>query len=427
MMDYQSAISEIYDLQKYAIKLGLDNIKFLMNSLNNPHNQYPVIHIAGTNGKGSTAFYIAGILQAMGMNTGLFTSPHLVDFRERIQVNGHKIEKSFIADFWQREKKTILSREATFFDTTTALGLDYFKMKNVDVAVVETGLGGRLDSTNIVDSEIAVITPIDFDHQKQLGTTLKKIAYEKAGIIKKKSVVFSTVQQQSALEQISDVVNRNNTFIYYPDYVKIDIKSASLDSMEFDLVDKFNKDILSGLNTKQVGVFQADNIGLAYLVSRYFLQKQGKSFNKRIFKEQISQIFWSGRLHKVQSHPDIIFDVSHNPAGIKKTLNYLLENTDRESLHILLGLVSDKSHKEIVSFIAETGRFIYVTEPDTYRKLDGDKLVNSFKKNKRDAHLIRNPQKAFEYAKSQLRDDDTLLVIGSHYLVGALLAKFENK
>ncbi|MCK5852589.1 bifunctional folylpolyglutamate synthase/dihydrofolate synthase, partial [bacterium] len=204
MMDYQSAISEIYDLQKYAIKLGLDNIKFLMNSLNNPHNQYPVIHIAGTNGKGSTAFYIAGILQAMGMNTGLFTSPHLVDFRERIQVNGHKIEKSFIVDFWQREKKTILSREATFFDTTTALGLDYFKMKNVDVAVVETGLGGRLDSTNIVDSEIAVITPIDFDHQKQLGTTLKKIAYEKAGIIKKKSVVFSAIQQQSALEQISD-------------------------------------------------------------------------------------------------------------------------------------------------------------------------------------------------------------------------------
>jgi dihydrofolate synthase/folylpolyglutamate synthase len=190
MSRYSTTLFEIFDLQKYAIKLGLENITYLSKIVNNPHLKYPTIHIAGTNGKGSTAIILQQILMEHGFKVGLYTSPHLVSFNERIRINNNLIENQFIIDFWDTIKKFVLEKKATFFDTTTCLAFEYFYQRKVDVAIFETGLGGRLDSTNIIQPEATLLTPISFDHQKQLGNTLTDIAMEKAGIIKQNSHLF---------------------------------------------------------------------------------------------------------------------------------------------------------------------------------------------------------------------------------------------
>ncbi len=420
-MDYRQTVSELFYLQQYAVKLGLDNIAALMQYLDNPHKNYPVIHIAGTNGKGSSAYYIAAVLQAMGLKTGLFTSPHLQDFRERIRVNDKIIGQSDVISFWKKVKDEVLNRKATFFDTTTAMGLDYFSRKKVDVAVVETGLGGRLDSTNIVNSEIAVITPIDFDHQKQLGDTLEKIAFEKAGIIKKNTVIFSAEQSSEALQVLKSTQAKK--FYYFPEYIGLKIKSASLEEMIFDIYDDYNGKIIDDVLTHQVGNYQAENIALAYFVARYFLQTRQVDFNENSFKWKLENTLWPGRLQKMASKPDIIFDVSHNPAGIRTTLNYISDKIEKDKLHILLGLLEDKSHEKIVDFISQKCAQIYLTEPDTHRKLDGTLLLRAFEKKKKKARFIENPRDAYSLAKARLSENDTLLVIGSHYLIGTIYSE----
>ena len=206
---YKAVVNELFDLQKFAIKLGLHNITALSSLLGNPHMQYPSIHIAGTNGKGSTSFYIAQILQACGLKVGLFTSPHLVDFRERIRVDNLLINEDDVISFWQTIKKEVLELQATFFDTTTLMAFDYFAKQRVDVAVFETGLGGRLDSTNIIQPECCVITPIGLDHQHFLGDTLSKIAVEKAGIIKNSADVFLADIEPDAENEILKHVSSN--------------------------------------------------------------------------------------------------------------------------------------------------------------------------------------------------------------------------
>ena len=184
---YKETITQLYDLQQFSVKQGLDNISDLVKFLNHPEKNFPVIHVAGTNGKGSTSVILQKILSAHGLRTGLYTSPHLIDFRERIRIDNEYIKHEYIVGYWTKIASKVLEIKATFFDTTTALAFNYFSDQDVDVAVIETGLGGRLDSTNIVDSVAAIITPIHRDHTKQLGTKLKGITAEKADIIKKDS------------------------------------------------------------------------------------------------------------------------------------------------------------------------------------------------------------------------------------------------
>ncbi|MGD9898082.1 MAG: folylpolyglutamate synthase/dihydrofolate synthase family protein [Calditrichaceae bacterium] len=421
---YSTTIEELYDLQKFAIKLGLENIKAICDFLSNPHLDYPVIHIAGTNGKGSTSYFTASFLQAMGLKVGLFTSPHLVDFRERIRINGIKIEKKFIIDFWDKTKELVLKRQATFFDTTTALAFEYFRFKQVDVAVIETGLGGRLDSTNLVNSEIAVLTPIDFDHEKQLGNTLKEIVFEKTGIIKDKAFVFSGEQHDETFHYIEERLKPSNKFFALKNHVTCEIKDISLDGTTFDLSDKLNQERFGNLNTRQVGNFQLNNIALAYLVSRNFLSSRNINFSEKIFRDSLASSIWEGRLQVMQKQPRIIFDVSHNRDGIKRTIDFIMDFVAPEKFLLLLGLVRDKQFEDIVKYLSGKARLIVVTEPETDRKLDGDTLFNLFKQNHQNAYFIKDLHKAFEFSKKQQQADDILLVAGSHYLIGPYLNKF---
>jgi len=421
MITYQQAISEIYGLQEFAIKMGLENITALTEVLSRPQGSYPVIHIAGTNGKGSTSFYIAKILQAHGLKVGLYTSPHLADYRERITVNGLQIDPEYIVEFWQKMKDIVHDRKATFFDVTTALGFSYFHDRKVDVAVIETGLGGRLDSTNIVRAEIVVITPIDFDHEKQLGNTLTQIAAEKAAIIKETPVVFSSIQQTEVFEVLKSHLTSATTFYYLPDISSLSVVQSDLDEVRFSMHDQLHHDDLPDLRSRQIGNFQAENIALGYQVAREYLNSRRVIFKKERFRKALREAFWPGRLQRMQDNPLIIFDVSHNLHGISNTLGFLSQHIDRKELIILLALLNDKNFPAISEVIAQCASRVIITEVDTPRRLPGEELHEVFKKFPVTAVHIKDALDAYEYSKGLLDEKSTLLVMGSHYLIGKII------
>ncbi len=421
MSNYDTVLNEIFNLQQFAIKLGLENINAICRTLSDPQHSYPVIHIAGTNGKGSTAFFLAKILQAAGLRTGLYTSPHLVDFRERIRCNDILIEKSYIIRFWDEIKTLVLQRKATFFDTTTALAFNYFRDKKVDVAIIETGLGGRLDSTNIVLPEMSVITPIGFDHQKQLGRTLGLIAAEKAAIIKNNSIVVSGKQHKKALQVINEKISSTNRLYYLPDFISATVKEHMLSGSVYHLRDKLHSEKIRNLFCRQVGDFQIQNINLAYLCSRLYLNKQRNEFKSDAFRSVLKNNVWPGRLQVIQSNPNILYDVSHNHQGVLKTLRFLRSCIGEKRLIVLIGLVKDKNHREIAKHLAKYTDEIIITEPDTHRKLDAEILSGSLENFGKKSKLIKDLKEAYDLAISATKEDDTLIIIGSHYLIGAYL------
>lgn len=416
---YNQTIRELFDLQKFAIKLGLDNIRALSERLHHPHRAYPVIHVAGTNGKGSTSFFIAKILEAHGLKTGLFTSPHLADFRERITVGGTKIMPSAIEDFWKQHKKFILQHKATFFDTTAAMALDYFRNQKVDVAVIETGLGGRLDSTNIVKPHIVVLTPIDFDHEKQLGGTLEQIATEKAGIIKAGAAVFSAQQPEQALSVFKNHINPGQSFSYLPDWAEISVEQSTLNKTVYTLQDKLRRSMFHRLHTRQAGNYQTFNQSLAYTVSRHFLELLPVPFSESAFRSALANQLWPGRLQLISRHPDVVLDVSHNPAGIETSFSFI--SKERRPVNTLIGLVEDKNYKTIAAIVSRYSRRIIITEPDTHRKLSAETLQTALASLKKESEIIKDSVTAFELLKKESQPNDIVLAIGSHYLIGRLL------
>lgn len=418
---YQQTVTELFELQKFAIKLGLDNIRILSGFLNNPHLSYPVIHIAGTNGKGSTAFYLSQLLQACGLRVGLYTSPHLNDYRERIRINNLNIDAESVITFWDKIKTKVLERKATFFDTTTLLATNYFAEQKVDAAVIETGLGGRLDSTNIVKPDSVIITPIGFDHQQHLGNTLKKITFEKAGIIKPDCDVFLTKFRPALFKVLSQALTAKNRVFQLTNEVKIRIDSADIAGVKLRLKIKpessFNSFYLPG-----PAIYQSENFALAYLTFTKFCEKHKIRMPNEDIATKIAQSSWPGRLQIIQRHPDIIFDVSHNLPGIKTTLQSVLKFADPKKTHLLLGILNDKDVKGITKILSGKFKNIIVTEPNIYRKQNAEVLVNAFKANNENVKLIKDLNQAFEKSKNYLKDDETLLVLGSHYLIGELIS-----
>ena len=420
MHHYSKVVSELFDLQKFAIKLGLGNIAKLNKYFADPFLKYPVIHIAGTNGKGSTAFYTAQILQACGLKVGLFTSPHLVDFRERIRINNSLISEQSVIDFWNDTKNLVHKLKATFFDTTTMMAMKYFADEQVDVAIFETGLGGRLDSTNIVKPFSIGLTPIAFDHQKHLGNTILAIAAEKAAIIKEHASVFSSQQSNEALAVIKKHLNYTNDFFYMPDLFDEIIIDQGLDKTSFLIKDTINQKEFS-FQIPTPADYQVKNISLALALSRNFCMKNFIRLDMSDVQKILIKASWPGRMQIIQKRPLIIMDVSHNYSGIETTLNSLSQFIKKESTDLLLGLVNDKDIKLILNLLANKFRKIIVTEPDTHRKQDGHTLMRLLKEEMQSVDFIKDLKAAFEVSKSELKDDETLIILGSHYLVGSLL------
>jgi dihydrofolate synthase/folylpolyglutamate synthase len=425
--DYSNTIKELFDLQIFSIKMGLENITSLCHDLENPQNSYPVIHLAGTNGKGSTSAIINSILLAHGLKVGLYTSPHLIDFRERIRVNNKLIEKNHVIDYWNRMQKKVRNLKATFFDTTTALAFNYFAESKVDVSVIETGLGGRLDSTNIVQPVAAVITPIAIDHIKQLGKNLKSIANEKAVIVKRGSTFFSAKQKKEVRDIFQTASVKADAYHALPSAASVGHREIYPAFSQFDLVDKSRNMKIEKIRLNLPGKFQIDNACLAYLVSRWYLDRIGITFSAKIFREALNKIEWPGRLQTVSKNPMIILDVSHNYSGFSEATKFISEISKISDRSLIIGLLDDKEYKKIVRLLSKYFRKIILTEPAHERAIPVSVLSQEFLKYGIQTSGEQSIVKAYHKAIKNLKNSDQLYVMGSHFIIGEVLKVINKK
>ena len=382
-----------------AYKKDLININKLSKYLNNPHNSFKSVHIAGTNGKGSTAHMIASILQEGKYKVGLYTSPHLIDFRERIKINGAIIEKDFIVDFINENINFFNDNNFSFFEMTVGLAFEYFKMKSVDIAVIETGMGGRLDSTNIISPELSVITNVSIDHVKFLGNTIADIAIEKAGIIKSGIPVVIGEKQ-------NDIVN-------------IFINKAEEKKSRIFFAEDFN---VKEYECELKGSYQNKNIKTA-IAAIELLNNSEISINEKNIKDGLNKIIQNtgirGRWEIIGNKPLIICDVAHNIDALSIVINDLkLINSNK--IHFVLGFVNDKNLDSIVDLFPESSNY-YFARPNIERGLDELELQELFNNNNRIGKSYPSVAQAFKSAIKQSNLDDIIYVGGSTFVVSEVI------
>jgi dihydrofolate synthase/folylpolyglutamate synthase len=417
---YQDALDFLYPLHRFGIKPGLDRVRSLLALLDSPHKRLGmIVHIAGTNGKGSVAASLASIFQAAGKKTALYTSPHLVDFTERIRIDGRQIPREKVAHYCSLLKDGVLDNHSTFFEATTALAFAWFADEEVDVSILETGMGGRLDATNVVESDYAVITTIGLDHTDWLGETLSLIAAEKAAIIKQGSRVFTAVSQPEALHAIQKMAESCHVplFVVGKDSV-CTVVSADPGLLELEVTTSSRH--YPSLKAPLTGSFHAANISLAVMVA-----EDAGIAAEHIYLglERLLQTGYRARLELIGTHPTILLDVSHNTDGMCATVNALQAfRRDCHRFYVLLGLASDKDARAVVrELLRLDGSFVLVNIPSE-RSVSADALCSLCQEEGGDATMFTTGNEGLAYLRAKADADDLILVTGSFYLAGEILA-----
>ncbi|MBN2655343.1 MAG: bifunctional folylpolyglutamate synthase/dihydrofolate synthase [Nitrospirae bacterium] len=375
-MNYNETISFLYGLQNHGIKLGLKRISKILDALGNPQYQFRSIHIAGTNGKGSTAAACDAILRSHGFSTGLFTSPHLVSFTERIRINCNEIEEPDVIRIADHIRKNIkeLSEEhgdPTFFEFVTAMAFFHFAEKNIEWAVVETGMGGRLDATNILMPAASVITPISFDHQIFLGDTIEKIAAEKTGIIKENVPVVSGIQKKEVSFLLTKTAHEKKTRIFFcgsdfsPKNLNIGHSASSFDYLD----PEFSAE---GIQLNLAGAFQAQNISVAIKTVSLCLGKNAINPDKA--RSAISKLKWPGRIETISDNPPFILDAAHNPEAAETLAEYLKTSHGSRKIILILGMMADKDITQILKPLLPLSSRTIFTKPLTERAASSHQL-----------------------------------------------------
>jgi dihydrofolate synthase/folylpolyglutamate synthase len=390
---YSAAIDWLFGTQYRGVKLGLDNIRILLAALGEPQKDLRFIHVAGTNGKGSVCAMIASICRASGNKTGLFTSPHLVRFNERIQINGLPIQDAEIVRGIDRIRARIAQeRHPTFFEITTALAFDYFRCQGVDLVVLETGLGGRLDATNVVDPLVSVLTSIDMDHQKWLGHTLSEIAAEKAGIIKQGVPIVSGPQFAEVRQVLEQIATEHSAPLYYAEKP------------------------IEGLFIRLAGSHQRLNAAIAVEAIR----KAAIPADPQALKEGLANVYWPGRFQRVDQR--LILDGAHNPAAAKRVVETWRECVGPQRATILFGGLCDKDLRGMIAALsALAARFLIVPVRSQRAALPAD--IESFVPQHIPATQCTSADQALELAR---RFEEQILVTGSLFLVGEILAILDS-
>ncbi|MBI4843116.1 MAG: bifunctional folylpolyglutamate synthase/dihydrofolate synthase [Nitrospirae bacterium] len=422
---YKEATEYLYGLQKHGIKLGLSNITALTGILGNPQKSFRSIHVAGTNGKGSTTAMVASILSASGYNVGTFTSPHLVSFTERIKVNNAPISESEVATLTHKIRNSIAGTglNPTFFEVVTALGFYYLASRNVDWAVIETGMGGRLDATNIILPEISIITNIDMDHAEYLGSSISEISLEKAGIIKPGIPVVTAATQPEALKQILETAGENDSAAHI--YGK-DFESLILEENSGGLV--FNYDgyrRIENIPLNLTGGFQAVNASLAIRASE-ILNEKAAPLGDISVKSALSGVKMEGRIEIISEHPKIILDSAHNPAAAGKLSGALMKHFGDKKIIIIIGIMKDKDLEGILKPLMEISDTMIFTRPEGERaalpQTIYDNALNLLKngsvKNNPSLMLTASVDEALTAAKISWNDDKIICITGSFYTAG---------
>ena len=402
-----------------AIRTDLTNTIRLCEALGNPHQKIRSIHIAGTNGKGSTSHMLAAVLQTAGYKTGLYTSPHLKDFRERIRIDGHMIEEDFVISFTEKIKPLIDEIEPSFFEISLVMAFDYFAMNNIEIAVIETGLGGRLDSTNVITPELSVITNIGWDHMNLLGDSLEKIAFEKAGIIKRKIPVvigeFSSITKpvflKKAKEEESLIVFAEENFHVMDWEIRKHLLWVSVDS-------SYSKERVS-YALDLVGYYQTKNLATV-LQTVHQLQLAGWKIFPEHLHASLNQVKkltgLHGRWDQVHSNPAIILDVAHNEDGIRQLVSQI-ELTDHHQLHIVIGMVKDKEIDKILQLLPKDA-YYYFTRAAIPRALPESELAEKAEAIGLTGHQFPEVNAALKAAIARSNKNDLILVCGSVFVVG---------
>ncbi|MBA5628906.1 bifunctional folylpolyglutamate synthase/dihydrofolate synthase [Moheibacter lacus] len=404
-MNYNQTVSWLYQklpmFQRTGVsayKKDLGNIRALMEHLGNPHEKFKSIHVAGTNGKGSTTHMLASIFQESGYKTGLTTSPHLKDFRERIRLNGKVCSEEFVIDFVEKNAAFIESLQASFFEVSIAMAFTYYAQEKVDIAIVETGLGGRLDSTNIIRPELSIITNIGLDHTGILGETLSEIASEKAGIIK---------------PNVPVIIGESSTEIQ-----AVYIQKAVETNSKIHFAEEF---IFPNYDSDLKGIYQEKN-KRTVLTAIEMLNKQGFEISQNAIqsglKNVISNTGLRGRWEILQENPTIIADTAHNPHGLAE-IQKQLSQTNYENLHLVLGFVNDKDVLSILEFFPKDAQY-YFCQPDVPRKLELVELKKMIPQNLK-AEFIPDVRQALEKAKSKAGKSDLIYVGGSTFVVAEII------
>jgi dihydrofolate synthase/folylpolyglutamate synthase len=431
-MNYQQTLDFLYKqlpmFQRVgapAYKSDLKNTIVLCKMLGNPEQKFPSIHIAGTNGKGSVAHLVASVLQEAGYKVGLYTSPHLTDFRERIRINGKKIPKEKVVQFVQSNKSLLEKIEPSFFEYTFGTAIRYFADENIDIAVMETGMGGRLDSTNVVNSIISVITNIGFDHTQFLGDTLGKIAIEKAGIIKPKIPVIIGETQEEIQSVFEEIAKINKSEIYFADKEYSlhhkNNKNPAVDEFKFDVLKK-GEVFIEDLQTDLLGKYQLKNLVTTQKIID-LLQEHGFSIStshiKQGFKNTCQNTGLAGRWQVLNKYPLTICDTGHNVDGIRGNIEQLAEIT-HERLHIVFGLVNDKNIEPILNVLPKNAIY-YFCKANIPRGLDQLELKGMAHKNGMKGKAYKSVYQAYKAAKQNANTNDMIFIGGSTFVVAEIL------
>lgn len=406
-----------------AFKKDLTNTLRLCEVLGNPQHKFRCIHIAGTNGKGSTSHMTASILQEAGYKTGLYTSPHLVDFRERIRINGQMIPQQEVVDFVADLQEAIEDIQPSFFELTVALCFAHFAKHNVDYAVIETGLGGRLDSTNVISPMLSVITNIGYDHMDMLGDTLEKIAYEKAGIIKKNTPVVIGKTQTETKKVFEDKAREENApVIFCNSHYQIADWFSENGERAFVIASIPGGKTATVFHTPLTGNYQKENVVTVYTAVKQ-LQETGLQISdeniSRGYKNVLKNTGLRGRWEKLGEHPLIICDTGHNEDGIR----YIVEQIAQQNfahLHIVLGMVKDKAIDHILALLPKNARY-YFCKAGIPRALDASLLREQAAEYHLHGETYPSVHDAFLAAKQQAKPEDMIFVGGSTFVVAEIM------
>lgn len=422
-MNYEESLKYIENTHKFGIKLGLDSTGKLLELLGNPQDNLNVIHVAGTNGKGSVCSFISNILKEEGYKVGLYTSPYLETFTERIRVNGENIPEEDVARIITliKDKIDIMISEGysspTEFEIVTAMAFYYYNEQNMDYVVLEVGLGGRYDSTNVIKNPlVSVLVSISLDHIGVLGDTIGKIAYEKAGIIKENGTAIVYKQVKEAEDIIKEVCEKQNAKYIEVNFDDVLVKKSDIYSQVYDCTIMDEK--FDNIEIKLIGEHQVNNSIVALNVVKFLRDNKNINISNESIKNGLLTTKWPGRIEKIMENPMFIIDGAHNEDGAKSLSKALEKNFPNKKLTMLIGMLADKDIDSVLEILMPKFNKVITTTPDSDRAISAEELKNKISKYVDDVVSIKDIDKAVKYTLDNSNEDDVIISAGSLYLIG---------
>lgn len=411
--DYHNCLNALYGLRRFGIKLGLSTIRHILEHLGNPQEHFNCIHVAGTNGKGSVASMLASILNICGYKTGLYTSPHLVRFNERIVINNRPISNErVVTSYKELQRIHPGEREPTFFEYVTAMALYEFGQQDVDWAVIETGMGGRLDATNVIQPALSIITNISVEHREYLGNTIREIAGEKAGIIKPHTPVITGVRQKDAIQVVDKVAESCSAPVFRlgKDFK---VRRNASGSFTYYGVDNTWRNLQTGLS----GIHQVDNAALA-LGACEVLGRNNTRISLAEIKTGLLKTSWPGRLEVVSTHPFILLDGAHNLIAARNLAKYLTTRLAHRDITLVIGILDDKPYRAMLDSLVPVCHRVIVTQPKIDRRMSAKKLLPIVSHLTDKVTVVEDVGQAVAHAIDSATANDAICIAGSLYVVG---------